>query len=303
MRRFVMVKIQVKGVIPPMITPFKENGDVDYDAHRHNMELWNESELGGYLVLGSNSEAAYLTENEKIEMLKVTVKKARKGRIILAGTGMESTRETISLTRKAADAGADAALILTPFYYSDKMNDEALITFFSEVADNVTIPVLIYNVTKFTHINISARAVETLSRHPNIIGMKDSSGNIPQLVTFKAVAAEGFNLIVGTASAWYPALTLGVRAGIMALANITPTDCAQVQNAYERGDYEEACRIYERLFPVNTAITATYGVAGLKHAANLLGYKGGSVRSPLLSVNEKEKSEIRGILQRAELLA
>ncbi|MBN2568322.1 MAG: dihydrodipicolinate synthase family protein [Deltaproteobacteria bacterium] len=298
-----MAKIQVKGVIPPMITPFKENGDVDYDAHRHNMELWNESELDGYLVLGSNSEAAYLTEDEKIEMLKVTVRKARKGRIILAGTGMESTRETINLTKKAADAGADAVLVLTPFYYSDKMNDEALISFFSQVADNVTIPVLIYNVTKFTHINISARAVAKLSEHPNIIGMKDSSGNIPQLVTFKSVAAEDFNLIVGTASAWYPALTLGVKAGIMALANITPGGCTQVQNAYERGDYEEACKIYERLFPVNTAITNTYGVAGLKYAANLLGYKGGFVRSPLLPVNEEEKSKIRGILQRSELIA
>ncbi len=297
-----MAKVQIKGAIPPMITPFKENGDVDYESHSRNMELWNESDLGGYLVLGSNSEAIYLTEEEKIEMVKLTVQKAKKGRIILAGTGMESTRETISLTNKAADAGADAALILTPFYYGGNMNDEALINFFSEVADNVTIPVLIYNVTKFTHINISANAVATLSRHPNIVGMKDSSGNIPQLVAFKSVITEDFNLIVGTASAWYPALTLGVKAGILALTNIAPDGCAQVQKAYEKGDHKEAREIYERLFPVNTAITATYGVAGLKYAADLLGYKGGFVRSPLLPVREKEKVQIKEILQKARLL-
>lgn len=294
--------IQIEGVIPPMITPFKENGDVDYDGHSQNMELWNESDLGGYLVLGSNSEAIYLTEDEKIEMVKLTVERAKKGRVILAGTGMESTRETISLTNKAADAGAGAALILTPFYYGGNMNDEALINFFSEVADNVTIPVLIYNVTKFTHINISANAVAILSRHPNIVGMKDSSGNVPQLVSFKAVMAKDFNLIVGTASAWYPALTLGVRAGIMALANIAPGGCAQVQNAYEKGDHKEARQIYERLFPVNTAITATYGVPGLKYAADILGYRGGFVRSPLLPVREEEKLKIREILEKAGLL-
>ncbi len=297
-----MATMQMKGVIPPMVTPYKENGDVDYHAHGHNMELWNQSNLGGYLVLGSNSEAAYLTEDEKIEMIKVTVEKAKKDRTILAGTGMESTRETISLTNKAADAGADAALILTPFYYGGNMNDEALIAFFSQVADSVKIPVLIYNVTKFTHINISARAVAVLGRHPNIIGMKDSSGDIPQLVTFKSVVDDDFNLIVGTASAWYPALTLGVRTGIMALANIAPDGCVQVQDAYERGDHQEAVEVYERLFPVNTAITATYGVPGLKYAADLLGYRGGFVRSPLLPVSEKERVQIKEILKKAGLL-
>ena len=297
-----MTAMRIEGVIPPMITPFTENGDVDYDAHRHNMDIWNESDLGGYLVLGSNSEAIYLTEDEKIRMVDLTVERARAGRTILAGTGMESTRETISLTNKAADAGADAALILTPFYYGGAMHDEALISYFTQVADSVKIPVLIYNVTKFTHINISARAVATLSGHPNIVGMKDSSGNVPQLVSFKAVMADDFNLIVGTASAWYPALTLGVRAGIMALANIAPDGCVEVQRAYEAADHAKAVEIYERLFPVNTAITATYGVAGLKYAADLLGYQGRYVRSPLLPVKEEVQVRIREILERAGLL-
>lgn len=297
-----MTAMKIKGVIPPMITPFKENGDVDYQFHAENMEKWNKDNLAGYLVLGSNSEAVYLNEEEKLELIKITVETARKDRIILAGTGMESTRETIKLTNKAAKLGVHAALILTPFYYGGKMNDEALIQYFTDVADNVDIPVLIYNVPKFTHVNISANAVEKLSRHPNIIGMKDSTGDIPQMVKFQSVVPESFNLMVGTASAWYPALTLGVKAGIVALANCAPNECAMVQEEFEKGNVEKAREIYARVFPVNHAVTATYGIAGLKYACSLLGYKGGYVRRPLLELKEEEKEKIKQILIKAELL-
>lgn len=297
-----MADMKIKGVIPPMITPFKENGDVDYQLHAENLEKWNKDNLAGYLVLGSNSETVYLNEDEKLELIKITVETAKKDRIILAGTGMESTRETIKLTNKAAKLGAHAALILTPFYYGGKMNDEALINYFTDVADNVDIPVLIYNVTKFTHINISVNAVEKLSRHPNIIGMKDSSGDVPQLVKFQSVIPESFNLMVGTASAWYPALTLGIKAAIMALANCAPNECALVQEEFERGNVEEAREIYTRVFPVNQAVTGTFGIAGLKYACSLLGYQGGFVRKPLLELKEEEKEKIKQILAKAKLM-
>jgi 4-hydroxy-2-oxoglutarate aldolase len=296
-----MSKMKIKGVIPPMITPFTASGDVDHDKFVRNIESWNRDELCGYLVLGSNSETVYLTEEEKLKLIELTAAHAKSGRLVMAGTGMESTRETISLTEKAAKLGAQAALILTPFYYGSKMNDEALIRYFTTVADNVSIPVLIYNVTKFTHINISAEAVRELSRHPNIIGMKDSSGDIPQLVKFKAVVPEDFNLILGTASAWYPALTLGIEAAIMALANCAPNQCARVQVLYEQGLYTEARELYERLFPVNTAVTNTFGVAGLKYACDLLGYQGGYVREPLLELKASEKNKLEEILAKAQL--
>ena len=297
-----MAKIDIKGVIPPMITPFKENGDVDYDKHISNMESWNEDQLCGYLVLGSNSETAYLNEEEKIKLMALTVKHARKERLILAGTGMESARETIALTNKAADIGAHGALILTPSYYYAKMNDEAQIAFFTEVADNSNIPVLIYNVPLFTHINISAHAISVLSKHPNIIGMKDSTGNVPQLVSFQGVISDDFNLMVGTVSAWYPALALGIKAGIFALANCAPNECAMVQKAFDAGDFEKARVTYVRIFPVNAAVTATFGVTGLKYASDLLGYQGGYVRNPLLPLKEEEKKKIDYILKAAELI-
>jgi 4-hydroxy-2-oxoglutarate aldolase len=297
-----MGKLQIKGVIPPMITPFKENGDVDYDAHVKNMLKWNNSNLAGYLVLGSNSETVYLTKEEKLKLVELTVKHAKKDRLILVGTGMESTRETIALTNKAAKLGAHAALILTPFYYGSNMTDEAIIKYFTEVANNTEIPVLIYNVTKFTHVNVSANVVKELSKHPNIIGMKDSNGDIPQLVKFKSVIADDFNLMVGTASAWYPALTLGIKASIMALANCAPDECAEVQKCFDDGDHDRARDIYERMFPVNTAVTATYGVAGLKYACNLLGYEGGYVRSPLLPLKDENQKKVDEILYKAQLL-
>ncbi|MDF2676985.1 MAG: dihydrodipicolinate synthase/N-acetylneuraminate lyase [Bacillota bacterium] len=294
--------IKIKGVIPPMITPFNENDEMDYEKHVYNIQKWNEYDLAGYLVLGSNSETVYLTEEEKLKLVDLTVKHKKDGKIVMVGTGMESTKATIDLTNKAADLGADCALIVTPFYYGDKMNDEALINYYTEVADKVKIPVLIYNVTKFTHVNISPKAVKVLCKHPNIIGMKDSSGSIPQLIDFKrAIGNTEFNLMVGTASAWYPALTLGVQGSVMALANCCPQECIDVQNEYEAGNLEKAKEIYERVFPVNSAVTGKYGIAGLKYACDILDFKGGFVRKPLLQLKEQEKNDLTEILKTADV--
>jgi 4-hydroxy-2-oxoglutarate aldolase len=298
-----MAYFKIKGAIPPMITPFNENDEVDFEKFVRNIQDWNNYDLAGYLVLGSNSETVYLTEDEKLKLVELTVKYRKPGKLVIAGTGMESTRATIDLTNKAADLGADCALLVTPFYYGGKMNDEALINYYTDVADNVKIPIMIYNVTKFTHINISARVVGVLCKHPNIIGMKDSSGNVPQLIEFKkAVGNAEFNLMVGTASIWYPALTLGVEAAIMALANCCPGECVDVQKEFEAGNLEKAREIYERVFPVNAAVTGTFGIAGLKYACDILGFNGGYVRKPLLQLKEDDKVKLKAILKDANLI-
>jgi 4-hydroxy-2-oxoglutarate aldolase len=216
--------------------------------------------------------------------------------VLLAGTGMESTVETIRLSNLAAREGAQAALVLTPFYYKDSLSDEAQIRHFQEVADNVHIPVLIYNVPKYTNINVSNRVIEVLSQHPNIIGMKDSSGNIAQLVEFQRVADPRFQILTGTAGVWYPALVLGVQAGIMALANCAPAELVEVQSLFETGHPAEAEALYRKWVPVNHAVTATYGVAGLKHACTLRGYAAGAVRSPLPPLSDKGKEAIAHLL-------
>ena len=297
-----MPELNITGVIPPMITPFTRDGELGLSAHASNVERWNQAGLRGYLVLGSNSEAVFLNEKEKLRLIECTRNAAREEHLILAGAGMESTRESVHLTKEAAKAGAHAALIITPSFYQGQMKDEAQVNHFKAIADASPIPVLMYNVTKYTGINLSPRAVGELSRHPNIIGMKDSSGSIPQLVQYQAAAAEDFTILVGTASAWYPALMMGVSGAIMALANCAPGECVRVQQWFEDGRKAEAEKLYRRLFPVNQAVTATYGIAGLKYACTLRGYEGGFVRSPLPELTEKEKGEVKAILEEAGLL-
>jgi len=297
-----MDRTRINGVLPPMITPFTEKGDVDYDAFAFNVEKWNKTELAGYLVLGSNGETAYLNEEEKEQLIKITVETAAKDKFLVVGSGLESVSETIKLTNKAAKYGIHSALVLTPSYYGDRMTSAALVDFFTRVADSVDIPIMLYNVPMYTHVDIKADAVEKLSRHPNIIGMKDSKGDVPQLATFKRVTPELWNLMTGTANAWYPALTLGIRAGILALANILPNECVQVKKLFDAGKWEEARALYQRVFPVNTAVSARYHVAGLKHAATLLGYRGGYVRCPLEQLSEPDKAGVAKVLEAAGVL-
>lgn len=298
-----MAYFEIKGVIPPMATPFQADGSVDYDAFVQNIHYYNTTALAGYLVLGSNSETPFLNEEEKLELIRLAVQHAAKDKIIMVGTGLESTEETIRLTNKAAKLGAHCALLLTPNYYGSNMNEEVQIAYFTEVADRCEIPILIYNVTKFTHINISPAAVSILSKHPNIIGMKDSSGDIAQLVSFITKGLDPqFNLIVGTASAWYPAQAIGVKAAIMALANCSPKECIEVQTLVESGRWQDALELYKRMFPVNAAVTGKYGVPGLKYAMNKLGLKGCFVRKPLLECSEAAKKDIDAILTKAQLL-
>ncbi len=294
--------LSFNGVIPPMITPFREDEKVDEDMFVRNINRWNKDDLGGYVVLGSNSEAAYLSEREKLRLMRLTVEHAKRGRTVIAGTGLESARETVSLTEKAASLGIDAALVLTPSYYFDQMTDEAFIGHFTFVADHSPIPILIYNVPKFTHVNVSVNVVKRLSEHPNIVGMKDSKGDLAQVELFKKSVSQDFQLIVGSASVWYPSLRIGVTSGILALSNFAGNQCAQIQSLVKSGDNEKAEELNNRLLPVNIAVTATYGVAGLKYAATLAGYEGGFVRRPLRPLSDDSKKALRGILQTGGIL-
>ncbi|MCL1816109.1 MAG: dihydrodipicolinate synthase family protein [Clostridiales bacterium] len=288
------------GVLPPMITSFTPDGAVDYAAFIANIEHWNEDDLSGYLVNGSNSETAYLTEYEKLQLLRLTVKHAKTGRLIIAGTGLESLTETIRFTNICAAEGAAYALVLTPCYYDTSMTSAALIDFFTRLADASKIPILLYNVPKFTHVNMKADAVKKLAQHQNIVGMKDSTGDVPQLASFLSITAgQDFEIFVGTVSAWFPALTLGITAGIHATANCAPNACAALQQAFNAQDNDRAIAIYQALLPLNTAVTATYGIAGLKLAADILGYQGGTVRCPLQPLNEGQQQGLRLIVETA----
>lgn len=297
------VYFPIRGVLPPVITPFTPDGRVDFDAYSDNIERFNDYGLAGYLALGSNGETPYIPYEDKLRLVEITAQKAARGRIIMAGTGLESTLATIELTRACADKGATCALVLTPNYYGDQMGDEAQIAYFTQVADSSPIPILIYNVTKYTHVNISPRAVSILSRHHNIIGMKDSSGNIAQLISFMVAGLDSdFNLMVGTASAWYPALSIGIRGAVMALANCCPGECVEVQRLFDSGDTAAALALYKRMFPVNACVTGKLGVPALKHACQRLGFDGGVPSRPLLPLTEVQQGEVDAVLKTAGLI-
>ena len=282
-----------------MITPFKENGDVDYDAFANNIQKWNNDDLCGYLVSGSNGEPVFLSDEERTQLLKLTVENALPERFVIAGSCLDSLRETIKTANKYASIGAKAILVATPYYYGDSMNSKALIKYFTEVAENVELPVLIYNVTKFTHVNIAADAVSELSRHPNIVGMKDSNGDVPQLANFLRVADPSFQVITGTFSSWFPALTMGITAIISAMANCCPAPISKMQQLYESGNVSESLEYYLQWLPVNTAVTGTFGIAGLKYLTGRMGYRGGYVRCPLIDCSDDEKEKLDIILDRA----
>lgn len=297
-----MKPMDLSGIFPPIPTPFID-GKLACDKLADNIAAWNATGLSGYVTFGSNGESVYLSDEEKLEVVKTVVQSAAPGMKIIAGTGCESTWQTIALTNRCARLGAHAALVVTPFYYGGRMNEAALLQHFTTVADQSEIPILIYNVTKFTHISVSVNLLAALSQHPNIIGIKDSNGSVSSLGEMVSRAAEDFSVLVGTAGALFGALTLGCVGGIVALANVAPKACVRICNLLKKGEIEAASKLQIKMLPVNTALTATYGVSGLKAALDMLGYYGGAPRLPLLPATDKEKTEIRDILKTAGLLA
>jgi len=296
-----MANLDLHGVFPPISTPFI-NGKVAYDKLASNVEKWSLTGLKGFVVLGSNGEYVYLSEEEKRTVVDTVVESATKEMLIIAGTGCESTAETLRLTEDCARIGVHAALVVTPHYYAGRMREAALMKHFSELADHSPIPILLYNVPKFTHINMAADFVIRISEHPNIIGLKDSSGNIIQLAEILNGISKDFNVLVGTAGVLFSGLTIGCVGGISALANVAPEACVKIFDLVKAGDLDAARELQLKMIPVNQAVTAIYGVPGLKAAMDMRGYFGGDPRLPLLPSSEQERSEIEEILKKADLL-
>jgi 4-hydroxy-2-oxoglutarate aldolase len=296
-----MAKIDLHGIFPPITTPFL-SGKMAYDKLASNVEKWSLTGLKGFVVLGSNGEYVSLSEKEKRTVVDIVVQSAAKEMLIIAGTGCESTVETLRLTEDCAKLGAHAALVVTPHYYAGRMGEAALVKHYSEVADHSPLPILLYNVPKFTHINLAAGMVARLSKHPNIVGIKDSSGNVIQLGELMNAVAKDFDVMVGTAGVLFGGLTLGCAGGVLALSNVAPEHCVKIYDLVEQGDFETARELQLKMLPVNQAVTAVYGVPGLKAALDILGYFGGDPRLPLLPSSQQEKSDIKAILKKADLL-
>lgn len=294
--------ISLSGVFPPISTPFDGEARVHLEALADNLERWNEYDLAGYVVVGSNGEAVYLTEEEKVLVWKAARAAIPPGKLMIAGTGCESTAQTITLTRQAEDAGADAALVLTPHYFSGQMTRESLLHHYRSVADASPIPVMVYNVPKFTNVDLDAATIAQASQHPNIVGVKDSSGNIAKLADEVRLAVPGFQVLAGTGGFFFAGLSLGAVGGVLALANVAPQESIDIYELYKTGAWEKAADLQRCLLPVNAAVTSRFGVPGLKAALDMLGYYGGPVRLPLMDLGEGDRETLRGVLSEAGLL-
>lgn len=291
----------IEGIMPPVTTPFVR-GEVAYDKLAENIRRWNKTGISGYVVMGSNGESAYLTRDEKLKLVETTRKSLAPGMLLLAGTGSDSIRETVALSNDAADLGADYVLVLTPSFYKGQMNAAAFVRFFTEVADKTEVPLVIYNVPKFTGVDIQADAVSKLALHDNIAGIKNSSENLAETAEMVACATKDFSVLVGTASVLYPGIASGATGGILALANIASEKCVELQRLFKSGRHDEASTLQKKLISVNRAVTSQYGVPGLKAAMDMLGYFGGEPRSPLAPLGEKERDDLKMILKTAGLM-
>lgn len=296
-----MSKVEIKGVMPPITTPFDADGNILYDQLRANLKRLLETGLHGFVVLGSNGEYVMLSEAEKFAVWETARSLIPRDRLFLAGAGADSTRATIALTKRAAELGADAALLVTPHYYRPQMTGAAWIQHFRAVADASPIPILIYNVPPYTNVDIDAATVIELAQHENIIGMKDSSGNFAKMGEIIRFAPPHFAMMTGTGATIHIAMSLGARGGIPALANIAGRECVQLYNLIREGKLENARNLQLRVIRPNTAVTSRWGVPGLKAAMDELGYFGGPPRSPLMSLNDADREKLRAILKEAEL--
>jgi 4-hydroxy-2-oxoglutarate aldolase len=288
--------MKLSGVVPPIATPFQD-GKLASDKLKNNFQIWNKTGLSGYLVLGSNGEAVYLNEKEKIKAVEISRESIPTSKIMLVGTGMESTEETIRFTNQVAKMGADCALVVTPSYFKGSMKPHILYEHFISVADSSRIGILLYNVPQYTGINLEPEWVARLSEHPNILGIKDSSGNIGQLGEMVHLSKKGFAVFVGSAPVFFPALSVGAVGGILAVANVVPEECVRIQILFEEKKFYDARVSQGRLTPLAKAVTTKHGIGGLKMAMDLAGYFGGNPRAPLKRPGPEVEEELKKLLE------
>lgn len=294
--------MNLSGVFPALTTPFAADGSVSVDDIKHNIARYNQTGLAGYTVIGSTGESVLLSRKE-IDTVWATVKEvAAPEKKLIAGTGAESTAETIERTKRAAELGYHAALVKTPYYYKPAYKSENYITHYRRVADASPIPVLLYSVPQFTGVSLEAAEVAALSQHPNIIGIKESSGVVQRIAEMIAAAPSSFQVLTGSASMLFPSLVVGARGGILALASALPELCVAIYEAATSGDLEKARELEEPILPASKLIVSQGGIPGVKYAMDLGGYRGGLPREPLLPPSEEQKNAMRNLMAKLDSL-
>ena len=290
---------KISGIFAPINTPF-QNEEVAFDHFRENIRKYGKTPLSGFLVLGSNGENRSLTEDEKIKLLEIAIQEKAERQVVMAGAVCESTRETIDFSKKAQELGADLVSLLTPSYFKKSLIDDALIGYYTDVADALSIPVFAYNAPGFTGLTLSPKVIATISKHPNIGGMKDTSPD--GIARYLEVCADDFDVLSGTISTLFIGLALGASGGVVSLANAFPDACCELYEKYRSGDLDGAREMHHKLFVLNQSVSGKFGVAGVKFASELGGLYGGNPRLPLLPLKDEDKKSIKDAASKAGML-
>lgn len=285
--------MKLEGILPPIATPFDREGNLYKAKLKHNVEKWNRTNLAGFVVCGSTGESVYLTTEEKIQLWEWVAEFAAPGKLLLAGTGMESVRETVWLTNKAAEIGYKAVMVRTPHYYKNLLNRaDAQCVYFRAVADASKIPLMIYNWPQATGVDIPAESVVALSEHPNIIAIKESSGNIEKVMQMIREVKPGFQVLVGSAPTLWPSFAVGAVGAVLAYANAAPYSTIAIWEAHRTRENDAARDWQNRIARASWLVTVKHGIPGLKYAMDLNGYYGGPTRLPLIPPSPEAKREI-----------
>jgi 4-hydroxy-2-oxoglutarate aldolase len=288
--------MNLAGVFAPIPTPFDDRDRVDTARLRAALARWVTRPLTGFVILGSNGEAVLMDDFESDQVIVAARESVPRDRRFIVGTGRESTQAAVRASRRAAEHGADAVLVRTPGFFKTQMTSDAFVRHYTTVADASPVPVLLYNFTALTGVNLLPAAVARLAIHPNIIGMKESGGDVAQIADLVAATPEDFSVLAGSAGTFYPALCVGAVGGILALGCALPDACMRLFELARSGRHDDARALQRELVPVARLLGPTYGVPGLKAALNLLGYDVGVPRAPLTAVPDTAIPALRDAL-------
>jgi 4-hydroxy-2-oxoglutarate aldolase len=292
---------KLNGILLPFPTPFDEKGRVDAPALRSDIESWNSTGINGYVALGSTGERVHLNERDYLEVIAAARACVPRDLPFIVGAGQQGTQETIDEVRRVADAGADAVLVITPGFYRQGMTHDAFVKHYAMVADASPVPVLLYSVPQFTNVSLAPETIARLSEHENILGVKDSSGDILNLAETLRLVPEDFAVLTGNGSALYAALCVGARGAILAVGCIAPRLAVSIYEAFQKGEHERARSLQQRLTVLTRRVSGRYGISGLKAALDMLGQTGGHVRAPLQDATDEARLEIKKALEEAGL--
>jgi 4-hydroxy-2-oxoglutarate aldolase len=284
--------VNLDGVFPPIPTPFG-NESVDHRGLAGNVARWMQTRLAGLVVLGSNGEAPLLDEAESDAVIETVRAHVPRDRTLIGGVGRESTAATIAAAKHAARIGVDAVLVRTPSFYKNVLTSDAFVRHYTAVADASPVPVLLYNVSIFTGVNLLPDAVERLAAHANIAGLKESNADLVQLAETMARTPDDFIVLSGSAPTFYHALCAGVDGGVLAISSVVPDICVDMFDLVRRQRHAEALALQRRITPLGRLLGAMHGVAGLKYALDQIGYVGGPTRPPLGTVPPDAQRQIR----------